>query len=235
MKVEFGCKGRIGKQGLYLGGKTESGGSLRVVEGAHAHAIAREEYLLVFAIPDCKGPLSVEVMDALFALVLVQMKDDFSVGGSCEAVTALFESVSQFEVVEDLAIEGDGESSVTAGHRLMATDNVDDTEARMAEADMAIGEDSAIIGSTVSDRCDHGRNEAAVSGTCVRIQDAAYAAHFGALLSGMDQLRPWSSAKVVVIPKQLLLELMVEIASVLLGFVVGAHSLNEFLVGMVGG
>jgi len=84
-------------------------------------------------------------------------------------MTALRKLVAEFEVIEDLSVEGDGEVAVTALHRLVATRKINDAEASVAEACIAIVENSAIIGTTVLERGCHAREQRGICRTRVEI------------------------------------------------------------------
>ena len=55
------------------------------------------------------------------------------------------------EVVVDFAVEHDRKAAVGGVHRLMAAGDVDDAEPPHAEAEVAIDEDAAIVGSAMAD------------------------------------------------------------------------------------
>src|SRR6185295_2633094 len=94
-------------------------------------------------------------MDALAAVLLVEVKQDFGVARGAEPVALGHERVLQLDVVEDLAVVGDPVALVGRGHRLLAMSDVDDAETRVSQADFAIDEGAAIIGSAMTERPDH--------------------------------------------------------------------------------
>jgi len=56
------------------------------------------------------------------------MEDDFRIGSRREPVPFLDQFVAQFNVVEDLSVEGDPERLIRDLHRLGSAGNVDDAQ-----------------------------------------------------------------------------------------------------------
>jgi hypothetical protein len=80
-------------------------------------------------------------------------------------------------VVEDLAVVGDPHRVVFVGHRLAASDEVDDAKAPVAKGDFTLHVKPRSIGSAVRDDVGHRAHYAHVGGSAVGIQEARYAAH----------------------------------------------------------
>ncbi|MFO0636680.1 MAG: hypothetical protein U0168_27930 [Nannocystaceae bacterium] len=61
-------------------------------------------------------------------------------------MTAALQLRAQLDVVVDLAVEGDPQRTVGAGHGLRAGRQIDDREAAMAEAEASAQLDAAAVG-----------------------------------------------------------------------------------------
>src|SRR5688572_15653936 len=105
---------------LYLGRENEAAGGSDIKERPNAHPIAGEEQFAASGIPDGKGPLAIEVIDTAFALFRIHMQNDFGVETGGEPVALFDQFVPEFDIIEDLAVEGNSQRSILAGHRLMA-------------------------------------------------------------------------------------------------------------------
>jgi hypothetical protein len=83
---------------------------------------------------DREGELADEVEDAVDAAVEIAGEDDLCVGPRAKGVAGA-ELVSQLEVVEDLAVEHDGDASGRVAHRLRPAHQIDDGEPGVAQRD----------------------------------------------------------------------------------------------------
>jgi hypothetical protein len=92
-------------------------------------------------IPQRECPLPEEVVDAGHAPPLVRGKDDFRVTSRPKLVVA--ELVSQFDVIEDLAVQDHTRSGAWIAHRLLSAFDVDDREATVPQRH-AVQEHSAL-------------------------------------------------------------------------------------------
>ena len=132
----------------------------RVVERTYAGAIARHHQALLARVPYGEGEVAVELRHAIGAALLVEVDDDLGVGAGLEGVSAGDEIGAQLEVVEDLAVEGDPDGAVLVAHRLAAAVDVDDAEARVRQADVAVDVESVAVRPAMRDRPDHAREQA---------------------------------------------------------------------------
>src|SRR5580692_9934042 len=83
------------------------------------------------------------------------MDNYFSVGVGIEAVSALFEIGTQLWKVVNLAVEDHPDGSILVEHWLVASRQVDDTEAAHSQPSAVFDEDSFVIRSAVHDGLAH--------------------------------------------------------------------------------
>jgi len=91
------------------------------VERLDSQAVPRQKKFLRLDIPDGKGEHAAEFLDAAFSIFLVEVQDDFGVSCGMKLMSALFQFRAKLGGVIALAVVGDPEIAVGAGHRLAAT------------------------------------------------------------------------------------------------------------------
>src|SRR5262249_19846723 len=106
-------------------------------------------------VPDRERPLAVEAMDAVRSELLIEMQQHLGIAGGREPMPFCNEHLAQLDVVEDLAVVGDPEALVFSRHGLLPVGDVDDAQARVTQADFAVDQNTAIVGSAVAERPDH--------------------------------------------------------------------------------
>src|SRR5215469_8780534 len=118
-QVDLAGHGSVFDDGLDLRGKHHPPLVQVVVEGLDADAIARAKQLLLALVPDRKREHAIEPLDAVLAILLVGMDDDFTVCMGPEDVAAALERFSQLAEIIDLAVIGQPDALILVGHRLM--------------------------------------------------------------------------------------------------------------------
>jgi hypothetical protein len=78
------------------------------------------------------------------------MQDHLGVAGCPEMAAFRAKLLAQFDIVEDLAVEGDREIARRVGHGLLAIAQADYREPHMAEAGCRCGEESLLIRAPMS-------------------------------------------------------------------------------------
>ncbi len=101
------------------------------------------------------GELSVEMIGEIIAVPGIQVEDDFRVGRGGEDMALPRQLRSQFDVVEDLAVEDQLQATVGAAHRLPAAFQVDDGKAGVGQAHAAIDPHAATVRAPVLQCPDH--------------------------------------------------------------------------------
>ncbi len=134
-RIERGIDARDFEERLCLRGEVGGAAVARVEERAHAHAVARQHHLPPARVPDSEGEVAVEPRDAVRPHRLVEADDHLGVGMRAETDAACDQLLPEFDVVEDLAVEGDPNRLVVVRHRLRAGGKIDDRKARMREAE----------------------------------------------------------------------------------------------------
>jgi hypothetical protein len=94
-------------------------------------------------------------LEAVLSFFLVEMKDNLGIGLGGELVSPTEEIFSQFEVVKDLAIEGDPERGILVAHRLVAASEVNDTEPGVRETNATLHMESGIVRAAVRKHTHH--------------------------------------------------------------------------------
>ena len=82
----------MAKQGLDLRAKQERIGQRGKVQRLHADPIARQQQTSAAAVPEREGEHPAQVVDAVWAVLLVQVQDDLGVAARAKAVAAGFEA-----------------------------------------------------------------------------------------------------------------------------------------------
>ena len=160
-RIELAADARHLEQRLDLGGESDGSVTHCVVDRPHAGTVARQNQALTACVPDGKGKVAVERLDAVGAPLLVEMDDDLGVGRRLEHVAAGDQLGTQLDVVEDLAVKGDPDGAVLVAHRLLAAVEIDDAEARVGEADVAVDESAIAVRTAMRQRSDHARQQSA--------------------------------------------------------------------------
>ncbi len=109
-----------------------------VKERLDAEAVARGEEAAAVFVPEDEGELAAQMLKAVDAEFLIEVKGDFAVGFGGEAVAALLQLLADGLVAVELAVDDDVGAAVFAGHGLVAGGEVDDAEAGVAEADAMV-------------------------------------------------------------------------------------------------
>jgi len=116
---------------------------------------------VVALVPDHEGVLAAQVVQALGAVVLVQVERDLAVGLGPEPVPAVLQCPADALEVVELAVHHDVDGLILVGDRLVAGHEIDDREPGVTEGDPAVGGHpvAAPVGAAVVERrhaCAHG-------------------------------------------------------------------------------
>ena len=79
-------------------------------QGSDTVAITGQKQAPNRAIPNGKGELAIEFFHALGPPLLIGMDDDFRITASTKYVAQIFQLASQFNIIENLSIEGEHEN-----------------------------------------------------------------------------------------------------------------------------
>ena len=104
----------------------------RPVERADAEAIAGQQQLLLAFVPQRDGELAAQLLEDAFAVIFIKMRDQFGVAMGAEVVPLRFELGLDFGIIEQFAVEDDGDGAVFIGDRLLAVREADDLSRRLA-------------------------------------------------------------------------------------------------------
>src|ERR1700747_384009 len=94
------------QQRLDLGRERKAGSPSRVEQWPDAHAVAREDDLTPAAIPNRECEIPVEPRHAIRSQLLVKMHYDLGITFRPQFVASRPKFITQFDIVEDLTIEG---------------------------------------------------------------------------------------------------------------------------------
>ena len=112
-------------------------------------------------------------MDAVVAVLLVQVHEDLGVRARLEAVAEVFQAPAQRLVVVDLAVEDGHERAVLVGDRLMAALDVDDAQAAHAQPHVVVEVKALVVRASVAQHLGHAPHDALV-GPAHHAADAAH-------------------------------------------------------------
>jgi len=113
-------------------------------------------------VPDGDGELTVELIEAGGAALLVEVQHRLRVRLGDQAVAAPSQPLAQLHVVEHLAVHDDPERAVLVSDGLLAGLQVDDAEPRRTEADLLIQKQAELVWPAVADRGQHLAQEALI-------------------------------------------------------------------------
>src|SRR5262245_16806003 len=106
--VEFGSDRTRSQQSLDFGSEVKRAvGSQRIVKRLDPEPIARDKQFFFVPVPDGEGKHAAQTFDAAFAMLLVQVKNGFSITTRTVNVTRGFQSGAKISVVVDLAVVSD--------------------------------------------------------------------------------------------------------------------------------
>ena len=100
-------------------------------------------------VPERKGEHSVELRNAVRAILLVRMHDHFGVAIGPEAMASPQQFLPQFREVIDFAVIGYPHRAVFVAQRLLALGHIDNGEPAMSEADEMVDVGPAVVGSAM--------------------------------------------------------------------------------------
>ena len=118
-------------------------------DGLLAHVVAGEEEAAVRGVPDGGAEHAAQVGEAVLALLLVEVEDDFDVGACAEDVALVRELAAQVGAVVDFAVADEEDVALLVGNRLVAVRHAVDAEAPLPEGDDVVGVESGVIGAPV--------------------------------------------------------------------------------------
>ncbi len=142
-------------------------------------------------IPDREGEHPAQLLEALRALLLVEVDDDFRVGVGAEPVPLRDERRAKLLEIVNLAVEDDPDRAVLVRERLVPLGQVNDAQPAVAESDAArsaldfeIAEmEPRVIGPAMRKRIAHARDvRLSEAGRAVQPDDSADAAHSASAL-----------------------------------------------------
>ena len=83
------------------------------------------------------------------------MQDGFGIAAGAVSMAGLFEGGTQIGVVEDFAVISDPEGAILVGHGLLASGDIDDAEAAMAQRGEGIAVVAGGVGAAMADAIRH--------------------------------------------------------------------------------
>jgi hypothetical protein len=118
------------------------------------------------------------MIDAIIPELLICVDDRFGIGIAAEDMPFCDEHIPEFTEVINLAVEGDPDSAVFVGHRLMSgRGKIDDAESSLSKCRGAIGVDPCIIRSPVHEPIAHPRQRVTIRRAAIQVNDSGYATH----------------------------------------------------------
>ena len=138
-----------------FGGKKERSIENGVEKRPDPEPVAGKKELFPFTVPNSKGPLAIEVVDAFLAFLLVEAQEHFGVRLRAECDSLFDQIVLQFDVVEDFSVKDDGERFVFVVHRLLARGEINDAETRVSKTGQLVCVDAQVVRAAMVDLPGH--------------------------------------------------------------------------------
>src|SRR5215831_13613016 len=154
------------------------------------YPVSRYEQRLLLYIPNCERPLTIQPAHTIFAFLLIQVKDYFRIGASRKLVPLLNEFFAQFDVVKDLAVEGDPQIAIVDRHRLMAAGEIDNAQPRVRQTYFVLRKHAAAVRSAMPERRDHRLEQPGVRRSAVKFKNSCDSAHMFFLKVVTDEPKP---------------------------------------------
>ena len=90
------------------------------------------------------------------------MEDDFGVAMRAKTVALALQFRAELDVIEYLAVEGDGQPTIDVVHRLLAAGQVENAQPDVAQPDRTVERDTMFVGPAMTQWREHPRHVAAV-------------------------------------------------------------------------
>ena len=140
-----------------------------------AHVVTSEQQALACTIPERKRKHPPQMFDAVIAMFLVKMQDDFHIRARAEAVTLLDKGFTKCRAVVDLPVAYQHQRIVLIQNRLVTGCEIDDAEAGLRHRHGTVPEKPHVIRPPVHQGMGHGLDEVPLFR--VWAQDARNSAH----------------------------------------------------------
>jgi len=131
----------------------------------------------VRGVPQRNRELAVQLGDEVESLLLVEMDQRLGVAAGLEDMPAAVEIGAQFDVVEDLSVEGNPDAAVFVAQGLAAGAQIDDRQTAVAEADAGRLVIAFGVGPPMRQRTRHTSQARPIHGAFVQMPESRNAAH----------------------------------------------------------
>ena len=149
-----------GEEAFYFGGEEEPVALPGPVEGGDAEAISGEGDLVARLVKESDGELAAELAEDVLATFLPEVGDEFGVAMGDEVVAALEEFGALLAIVEEFAIEDDGDGAVFVCDGLLAIGEVDDAETAGGEGEAGAMEEAFFVEAAMNEGASHAFDDA---------------------------------------------------------------------------
>jgi hypothetical protein len=144
-----------GEEAFYFGSEEEPVALSGPVEGGDAEAVPGEGDLVAGLVVESDGELAAELEEDVLATFLPEVGDEFGVAVGDEVVAALEEFGALLAVVEEFAVEDDGDGLVFVGDGLLAVGEADNAEAAGGEGEAGAMEEAFFVGAAMDEGAGH--------------------------------------------------------------------------------
>src|SRR5256885_3114393 len=114
------------EDGLQLRCKYQERAIRVVVQRLLTHSIPSYYERISLPIPDCKSKHPAQILDTILAILLIQMNEDFGIGGGIECVAFGEQILSDLLIIIDLTVQYDPDGLVFIVDRLVTITQIDD-------------------------------------------------------------------------------------------------------------
>src|SRR5437867_610734 len=161
--VEFRLYARVGKNCLDLRAKNKLFVVIKIVERLDPEPITRDEEAPQAAIPDGESEHPTQMLQAVAAVLFIQMNNRFSIALGAITVAPRLELRAQFAVIVDFAVIDDPQALVLVADRLVTSADIDNAEAPHGQSNVAFDKEAVVVRPSVHDLRIHLRQRVALN------------------------------------------------------------------------
>src|SRR5207237_9810060 len=149
--VEFRLYTWVGENSLNLGAKNKLFAVVKIIEGLDSQPVTRDEEAARVAIPNCESKHPAQMLNAVAAVLFIQMDNRFSIALRAITVAPRLELRAQFAVIIDFAVIDDPQALILVADGLMPSAHIDNAEAPHCQADVALDKKAVVVRAAVHD------------------------------------------------------------------------------------
>src|SRR5215471_6972288 len=154
-RVNFAAHRGVDQDRLHLRSKAEEVLTQIVVEGLDPNPVPRQKQRLLIGIPNGKSEHAAKLLEAIAAVLFIQMDDHLSVRLGFENMAFGEKQRAEFLVIVNFAIKNDPNGAVFVGKRLVPPAQIDNRKASETQSDRAFHVIPFVVRAAMNDRVRH--------------------------------------------------------------------------------